>query len=403
MPATACTARSNAGLPRPIDPRRVVVCLLVAGLGLAACVPDDPSFSQYPGFDAYFAAHPRGAAPPTAAEQALLARYRPRLMLPAGHEGPIDFYRDYIAAGSLADRDGAVLSDRVTRSILNAHKHRPDVVFSHVAPGDPTAQPVAYGRIDRAGLGELPEPDGATEDLTFLTYHFVFRTSGLPAGLDGVRAAVLDAVSDLDDWHQLDHYTAASIVLDGAGRPFALMLQQHNYLRTYLIGRDVALPPDDRVVLDVAIRSNELYPHRPGRTRHRAVRFADADTLPYLMGFADAPFDAADDITDSVREAGYALAFLPPDDAFYAFAGFLGERRFLPGRDGPPGADYNTLPSLKPLGLQLLSGYWRAGNEEDLARLRHSFETTDDPAAFARAQAAAFAEDAGCAVRTMVC
>jgi hypothetical protein len=30
----------------------------------------------------------------------------------------------------------------------------------------------------------------------------------LPAGVTGLRALLLAAGGDLDDWHQLDHYTA---------------------------------------------------------------------------------------------------------------------------------------------------------------------------------------------------
>ena len=67
-------------------------------LALLAC-SDEGNFSQYPGFAAWYAANPPEDAPPDAAERALLERYRPRVFLPAGHVGPIDFYRDYVAEG----------------------------------------------------------------------------------------------------------------------------------------------------------------------------------------------------------------------------------------------------------------------------------------------------------------
>jgi hypothetical protein len=86
-------------------------------------------------------------------------------------------------------------------------------------------------------------------------------------------------------------------------------------------------------------------------------------------------------------EAEYDLEFLPPDDAFYSFAGFLGERRRLPGRDGPPSADYNIYPPLKPLGHQLVAGFFRAANREDLLRFETSYEKTGDSLAFVRTQA----------------
>jgi len=63
------------------------------------------------------------------------------------------------------------------------------------------------------------------------------------------------------------------------------------------------------------------------------------------------------DITHGEEEQEYQLAFLPTADAFYTFQGRLGEGRKLPGRDGPPGADYVTLPALMPMANRLVSGY----------------------------------------------
>ena len=68
----------------------------------------------------------------------------------------------------------------------------------------------------------------------------------------------------------------------------------------------------------------------------------------------------------------------------------------LPGRDGPPGARYNTLPQLKPLPAQILGGYWREGNEGDWQRYRRSREGSDDPAEFARAQGPVFHGNLAC-------
>ena len=64
-------------------------------------------------------------------------------------------------------------------------------------------------------------------------------------------------------------------------------------------------------------------------------------------------------IGDAVTEVAYELRFLPPSDAFYMFKGFLGEKRLLPGRSGPPGASYNTLPAFKPLHRQMIAFHWR--------------------------------------------
>jgi hypothetical protein len=71
--------------------------------------------------------------------------------------------------------------------------------------------------------------------------------------------------------------------------------------------------------------------------------------------------------------------------------GYLGERRLLPGRDGPPGADYDTLPPLKPLPRQLVAFAWRPGHPKDLRRRLALAEPDSDGERF-RALAADFAD-----------
>ena len=349
---------------------RVVVALAL----LAGCTEEPGNFSQHPGFAEWYAAHPPSQAPPGAAERALLQEYRPRLWLPEGHEGPIDFYRDYVAQGELREGKGALISAAVTPEVLNEWKSDPAVVFAHRPSGlAPRAR--IYGRVDR---GELELPDcAAALRVTFLTYNLVFRHSGLPMGLPAWQAALL-APLNLDDWHQLDHDTALTLALaaDGSGElaPFAATFQQHNYLRSYLLADEagpgrLALPPDGRIAVDVALRSNELYPHREGRLRRRAVSFMTPEAARYLVDGSDPPWLAADDLTQPAREVEPELAFLPPADAFYTFQGWLGERRALPGRDGPPGADYNTLPPFKSKALQLALFYWAEDQSDYLALL----------------------------------
>ena len=370
----------------------LALVLLAAVLAMAfhAIPPSGTNFSQYPGFEAYLAANPPSDSEPTPSERRLLERFRPRFHLPEGHEGPIDFYADYVAQGTLS-KAGVILAEQVTPAILNADRLDPHVVFRHVPPPTPSARPTVLARIDRAEL----VAGGARVPLLLLTYHAVFRSSGVLAGIPAWQDALLGLALDLDDWHQLDHYTAATVVLDANRRPVALMLQQHNYVHTYLVGEAVALPADGRLGVDVAVRSNELFPHGEGRRHHRAVRFLSEDAFRYMLGAGPRPFLAGTDITDPQRELDYDLAFLPPSDAFYTFRGFLGERRRLPGRDGPPGALYNTLPAYKPLGRQLVMGYWREGHEGDIARFEAAYSSGGMPD-FIKAQAPVLVHNLAC-------
>ena len=372
-----------------------VGCL--AGLVLAAAgdAAAETNFSQYPGFAEFFAAN-ASIGVPNEGDRALLRRHAPRFHLPAGHEGPIDFYRDYIAHGYLVTGDG-VRIDGPTPEDLNRHRDDPAAEFVHVPGSDASPSvPVVYAGIERTDLWALLQPGSRSEEFTVAIYHLVFRVSGLPAALPGWAEASLGLIADLEDWHQLDHYTAAFVVLDAAERPVALTLQQHNYLRTHLVGESVEPGSGGRFDIDVAIRSNELYPHVPERRLRRAVRFLSPEGAAFMMGYGSRPMMSADDVTEPERTVDYRLVFLPGDDAFHAFQGHLGERRLLPGRDGPPGARYNTLPRLKPLPAQILGGYWRERNEGDWQRYRRSRERSGDPAEFSRTQGPVFHRNLAC-------
>ena len=140
-------------------------------------------------------------------------------------------------------------------------------------------------------------------------------------------------------------------------------------------------PADGRIGVDTAIRSNELDPHMPERSIRRAASFLFAGTVDYLVTGRNAPFRIADDITDPAVEVDYTLKFLPPADAFYTFKGFLGEKRMLPGRSGPPGAEYNTLPANKPLHRQMIAFHWRDGDTDFVNWFGEQDRGFDKPAA----------------------
>lgn len=353
------------------------------------------NFSQYPGFAEWYAANPPSDALPSAQEQSLLAKHAPRIFLETGQPGLIDFYADYIANGTLRSEEGKVLSKAVTAKLLNTYKDDPGIIFTHEPKaGEVSARlPKIYARISSGSLKWL----GTYQKLTFLSYNAVFAHSGLTDGLLGWQKLALGLAGDLDDWHQLDHYTAVTVILDQEERPFAVMMQQHNYLRTYIIGEQIDLPDDGRPLVAVAQGSNELFPYIQGRTSHRAVPFLTPTNFRYMIGAGRRPIFTADDITNPEVEAEYELVFLAPSDAFYTFKGFLGELRMLPGRDGPPGADYNTLPELKPMPLQMLSGYWRFQNPGDIARVKASFADERYWLAFAKGQLEVFFSNAACA------
>lgn len=358
---------------------------------LKACshLPVKENFSQYPGFKTYFKDNPPQQQAASPSEKALLQRFKPRFYIAPESDAPIDFYRDYIGSGVLYDGASKIISETVSAQTLNEHKYDPTIVFRH-HPRETSHQPRVFGRVDYDTLSILVNQDEIRHKLTYLTYHLVFAHSGLPAALPKWQSLLLGTFVSITDWHQLDHYTAVTIALDEQQQPIAVTLQQHNGLRTYLLGESLHWPDDDHVKIDVAQRSNELYPHSPQKTRHRAVSFPNRKGLRYLLSGENPPFIAADDITHGVLEVDYLLDYLPHNDAFYVFYGYLGERRLLPGRDGPPGAEYNTLPQFKDKSMQMISGYWRPDHSGDLQRFDTSMERENPFLSFFHHQKAVF-------------
>jgi len=329
-----------------------------------SCSSKAESFTQYPDFEKFFIDYPPKETIPNEIEKNLLQQFQPRFYIKEGQAGFIDFYEDYIAHGILRDDKGIILSDQVDQSLLNQYKQDRDVVFSYVETDDKTSRSVVYGRVDYDSL----QFQGKQVSLIFLTFQLVFPYSGLPEGIPGWQRWFSGFFASIEDWHQLDHYIAATIVLDINRTPIAVTLQQHNYQTTYIINQDIILPEDQRIELDIAYRSNELYPHYKGRKEHRNVSFLSEDTVEYLVFGENKPLLGAFDITYGEIEVPYNLKFLPQTDAFYRFQGKLGENRFLPGRDGPPGADYNTIPALKPKGVTMVVSY-RKENDFEFVQL----------------------------------
>jgi hypothetical protein len=377
-----------------VSVQREIGCLCVGVLVtslLAGCTSKPPppwTFADFPGFRAHTCAPVPG---PTLEEEdrLLLSRFRPRIVVAPGAPRPIDFYRDYLPHTVLCDAEqgGRVVTRHVTREVLQQLGNGRHYYLDLVQIPDLRHEgktPVVYGRVYRERVTFANSRGETTvRSLTFLKYNIVFAVSGLPAGLpwmyeQGLRLLGLNPA----DWHQLDNFCAVHVVLDEAKRPVAVLLAQHNYHRTYLVGRDLPLPADGRMVFAAAQRSNELYPDtgESGPVFHRAIPWPLY--TEYLLSGQARPWCAADDLTYGPRAGGeeveYELQVLDPCDPFYTSHCMLGAYRpffgLEIGRNGPPGADYYTLPALLPLGNLLKASYLHDGRSEDLRVVREAID-----------------------------
>ncbi len=334
----------------------ISICVIVLLLSLLiACSKSESSFTQMPGFKQYFAKNQPSMTLPNEHDQALLASFKPRVFLAKEQTSFIDFYADYIANGALYINN-KLISKQVTQELLNQHKNNVKAEF-HYLPSKKKGSPTVYARIHRDQLTHNKQQI----PLTFLNYNLVFAHSGLVKGIATWQRLAMGLVASNTDWHQLDHYVGLTIVLSKE-KPIAVMLQQHNYQTTWLIGdkasdNSIQLPEDQRISVDVAMQSNELYLHSKDLKKHPGLSWITSDSIEFLKTGKNKPTMAGWDITHGEVEEDYKLAYLPTADAFYTFKGKLGKGRKLPGRDGPPGADYVTWPTLMPLSNRIVSGY----------------------------------------------
>jgi len=331
---------------------------IILGIFLFSC-SGGQNFSEFPGFAEHFTEYAPTPNKPNPSEITLLEKYQPRVYAAKGQPGPIDFYKDYIAHGELF-LDGKKISSSVDSSLLNQYRDNTNALFKYSGDYRLQGTPTVYARIDY----ESTAYQNKQYDFTFLTYNMVFPVSGILKGLGKLQSAGLAIAGNLDDWHQLDHYVNVSVALYNA-KPVAMVLQQHNYQTTYLIEPESSANTP-AISVDIAMRSNELYPHSAERQKHPAVSFISTDNLEFIVDNTNKPMMAGYDVTHGEQEISYRLEFLPQTDAFYQFKGSLGKNRLLPGRSGPPGADYTTLPGLMPRHIRLITGYRTESAEDEI-------------------------------------
>ena len=298
------------------------------------------------------------------ADQALLTRFKPRVVI--GPEGlpPVDFYRDYLPQAVVLGPWRKVVQAAPSREFLKRieRDRRYHLDFRGSAPcrgaGCISFRGALYGRVFRETMGA---PDGVSADpvsVVILKYTAVFMASGLPMGVTGARALGARIAGDLDNWHELDIHGAIQLLfLEGEAKPFVVLLAQHNHFRTYVVGKDIDWPESGRLRVCFAQRSNEPYPCPTGSepARHRAV--GNPTKVRYLFLGGREPLLGADDVVfgegSGGVELGVDMRFLPSRDPFYVSWIPLGDRQRLLGvfkswaRKGPPGVDMNSFPTLR--------------------------------------------------------
>lgn len=361
------------------------------------------TFADYPGFNSYFPPV-CSETPATEYDLELLQRFKPRVVIAPQGQIPVDFYQAYLPFTVLKNfSQSAPINKAVSPQLLKTVQYAPGYYLDlnwqrlrqeHIwqkitqQVENNTFHPTLYGRIYHVPITAVMSAGKKIQrQFKFLKYTSVFMVSGLPAKLPWGTETLLKVLGlNPLNWHELDHYTAIHVVLNERDQPIALLLAQHNYHRAYLIGKQIPKPVANRVTVDVAERSNELYPasSSPQPVSHRTASWSRY--MKYILSGQDAPFFHGEDITHGIhaggKEINYELKYLPHCDPFYRAKIMLGEFRplfgFYVGRDGPPGADYYTMPALLALDKLLFFSYLHENNPEDLKMLDAAWQKGQD-------------------------
>ena len=389
----------------------ILIIIVIFGsfiiLGLKRGKTSYHSFVDYPGFKEYYEKSCGKGEPASIVsetEKKLLSKYRPRLILPPGGRYPIDFYEEYIPYTVMRRfPETTIVVDKVTPEILAAFQEDKKVYLdfqfdryrkagldrrvgnSNQLNSKKRKLPVVYGRFYQERV-DFPDEKGKfhSRDFTFLKYNVVFAFSGLPAIIfpEGFETLLIIIGLGPDNWHELDNFVAIHVVLDEREKPVAVILAQHNHHRTFLIGKEIFFPSNGRMIFDIALRSNEIYPASDNEdpVKHRVIQWSLY--FKYLLSGEDPPFFKGFDVTYGIKAGGvempYKLAFLSPCDPLYTAKIMLGEPRpFMGryiGRDGPPGSDYYTIPSLLPLGNLLKFSYLHDYDPDDIRMVEKSID-----------------------------
>lgn len=303
--------------------------------------------------------------PPSKADQRLLKRYQPRLYVAPNGLLPIDFYQDYLP-NTVVNDVGGIINKKPNREYLKSIERQfgyyLDYQGEHLYRGMVDMdryQGSLYGRIFTEKM-EIPNASTGNEERRYfiLKYNAIFSASGLPGKLQWYKNWGVSLAGDKDIWHELDIHGAIQILINSDSlEPEILLLAQHNHFRSYVIGKDLMWPKDNRISICFAQRSNEPYPCPMGNTPQYFRTVGSPGNFSYVLTGEGAIFDGSEDVVfgedAGAVEVKYQLRFLPDKDPLYVSWIPLGDKLKLFGlftnfyRTGPPGINMNTHPALK--------------------------------------------------------
>ncbi len=321
---------------------------------------------------------------PSDKDQALLEWFKPKIYIAPNGAKPIDFYTDYLPYTVVrrANERGRIQEHAPSRESLQKFMYDPQFYLEYTDTSDAkSSSPVAYARLKRETVNLTAHSLITTRNFIFLKYHYVFLYGGLPSRLSEFKEKTAGFIGDPSAWRELEH-SSVYIVLDENEQPLAIMLQQYDYFRTYIVGeKEWKWPMDGKVKIAFSLRSNQPY-KLPEEGNAPVPEFAvlDFKEIPYLIGQGKEPLLAGKDlvypVTAGAAEVDYRLEYLTEFDPLYISRIPLGRRQYVldrfenPFRRGSVGIDFCNWPQLADLGNVIQFWYIVEGNKEQVDFMR---------------------------------
>lgn len=302
----------------------------------------------------------------TASDVALLTRFQPRVHIGPNGLPPVDFYGYYLRQSVVRNASRHIVLRHPTRMDLKRLERTAGLYLDFTGKPAPCRgigctehRGTMYGRVFRETMrtppGVMPT---AMQHVVILKYNLAFTMSGLPAGLAWYKEFPARLAGNLSQWHELDIHGAVHLLFrPGDRKPFAVILAQHNFFRTYLVDKDLDWPADGHLSVCYAERSNEPYLCPGDRQARRYRATGSFGGFRYWLLGGRTPLMAGVDVVHGPNagavEIPCTLTALPDRDPLYVSWIPLGDKKhifFFFGefyRRGPPGMNMNTLPSLK--------------------------------------------------------
>lgn len=202
----------------------------------------------------------------------------------------------------------------------------------------------------------------------------VFPYSGLPANTSKFKLAISSIIGNKKAWHELDIHGAYHLIIDEETmKAVGILLNQHNYHHSFVLGKDFILPDNGKIKLAISKYSNEpyLWKEKAETIRTSGSPFKGINYIYHKTNYGglNSGLDYLGNKKE-MEEINPILVTLKPNNPLYTSHMLLGDKKkifgFIPSwyLVGPPGMDFYSHPAMK--NLSDLFCFWHINPHDDI-------------------------------------